>query len=54
RDLYQQEGVAETINMQHIKQHYYGSHETINPTGIVPKGPIIDFNEPHNRQHLNN
>lgn len=54
RDLYQQEGIAETINLDHIKQHYYGSHNTINPTGVVPKGPIIDYTEPHQRQQLNN
>ncbi len=49
RDLYQQPGVAETINMPHIKQHYYGSHSSINPTGIVPLGPEIDFLEAHHR-----
>ena len=49
RDLYQQSGVAETINMHHIKQHYYGSHTTVNPAGIVPLGPEIDFYKPHNR-----
>ena len=49
RDLYQQVGIAETINMHHIKQHYYGSHTTVNPTGIVPMGPEIDYLEPHNR-----
>lgn len=52
RDLYQQEGIAETINMDHIKKHYYGSHKTINPTGIVPIGPEINFNEPHNRESI--
>jgi putative glutathione S-transferase len=49
RDLYQHEGVAETINMHHIKDHYYGSHETINPTGVVPVGPELNLNEPHGR-----
>jgi putative glutathione S-transferase len=49
RDLYQHEGVAETINMQHIKHHYYVSHTTINPTAVVPAGPDIDYWEPHNR-----
>jgi len=49
RDLYQQVGIAETINMHHIKHHYYGSHTTVNPTGIVPMGPEIDYLEPHNR-----
>lgn len=49
RDLYQQPGVAETVNFAHIKKHYYQSHKTINPTGVVPIGPEIDFMEPHNR-----
>jgi putative glutathione S-transferase len=49
RDLYQHEGVADTINMHHIKDHYYGSHETINPTGVVPVGPELNLNEPHGR-----
>lgn len=49
RELYQMDGIADTVNMDHIKQHYYESHKTINPTGIVPSGPEIDFNEPHNR-----
>jgi len=43
RDLYRQPGIAETVNMEHIKQHYYYSHESINPTRIVPKGPELDF-----------
>ena len=49
RDLYQQPGIAETVNMEHIKNHYYASHESVNPSRIVPKGPVIDFMEPHNR-----
>ncbi|MEB3356368.1 MAG: glutathione S-transferase family protein [Synechococcales bacterium] len=49
RDLYQTPGVAETVNFQHIKGHYYQSHGTINPTGVVPLGPEIDFLEPHGR-----
>ena len=49
RDLYQQPGIADTVNMEHIKNHYYASHETINPSRVVPKGPDIDFMEPHNR-----
>jgi len=49
RELYQYKSVSETVNMQHIKQHYYGSHESINPTRIVPKGPVLDFNKPHDR-----
>lgn len=43
RDIYNLPGVAETVNMQHIKGHYYESHRTINPTGIVPAGPAIDY-----------
>ena len=53
RDLYQTPGVAETVNFLHIKNHYYQSHQTINPTGIVPVGPEIDLMLPHNRQLLN-
>jgi putative glutathione S-transferase len=49
RDLYQQDGVAGTVHMDHIKQHYYGSHRAINPTGIVPLGPALDFGAPHDR-----
>jgi putative glutathione S-transferase len=49
KDLYQQPGVAQTVNMGHIKNHYYGSHESINPTRIVPNGPVLDFDEPHDR-----
>lgn len=52
RDLYQVPGVAETVHMDHIKSHYYGSHKTINPTGIVPVGPDIDYSEPHGRDAL--
>ncbi len=43
RELYAVPGVAETVDFQHIKGHYYESHRTINPTGIVPKGPLLDF-----------
>jgi putative glutathione S-transferase len=49
RDLYQVPGVAGTVDLAHIKHHYYASHRTINPTGIVPKGPALDFAAPHNR-----
>jgi glutathionyl-hydroquinone reductase len=49
RDLYQQEGVAATVNMDHIKRHYYGSQRHVNPTGIVPLGPQLDFSAPHDR-----
>ena len=49
RDLYQQPGVAATVNMDHIKRHYYGSQRAVNPTGIVPLGPALDFMAPHDR-----
>ncbi len=52
RELYQVPGVAETVNMDHIKSHYYGSHKSINPTGIVPKGPEIDVTAAHDRGRL--
>ena len=52
RDLYQFPGVAETVNLEHIKRHYYGSHETINPTRIVPVGPKIDYAAPHDRDRF--
>ncbi|PHS28475.1 MAG: glutathione-dependent reductase [Robiginitomaculum sp.] len=52
RELYQQPGVAETVHMDHIKSHYYGSHDMINPTGIVPVGPVLDFDAPHDRASL--
>ena len=43
RTLYQVPGVAETVHFDHVKMHYYGSHRTINPTGIIPVGPRIDY-----------
>lgn len=52
RDLYQTPGVAETVNLEHIKRHYYRSHRTLNPSGIVPVGPAIDFARPHGRGAL--
>jgi putative glutathione S-transferase len=52
RELYQNPGVAETVDFGHIKVHYYGSHKTINPTGIVPKGPILDLWAPHRRESV--
>ena len=52
RELYQMPGIAETVDLGHIKRHYYGSHGTINPTGVVPKGPAIDFAAPHGRERL--
>ena len=51
-DLYQQPAVAASVNMEHIKHHYYASHETINPTRIVPVGPHIDFMAVHGRAKL--
>jgi len=52
RDLYQQPGIAGTVDLEHIKQHYYYSHDSINPTRIVPIGPEIDFMAPHDRGRL--
>lgn len=49
RELYQFPGVQETVNFKHIKEHYFKSHKTINPTGIVPIGPELDLSTPHNR-----
>jgi len=50
RDLYQQPGVIDTVHMDHIKNHYYASHEFVNPTRIVPVGPKIDFLAAHGRK----
>lgn len=52
RDLYQTPGVAETCDFQHIKHHYYESHDHVNPTGVVPAGPTLDFDAPHGRESL--
>jgi putative glutathione S-transferase len=52
RELYQWPGVAETVDFAHIKGHYYASHRTINPTGIVPKGPLQVFDSKHDREGL--
>ena len=49
RELYQWPGVASTVDFDHIKQHYYRSHPTINPNGIVPKGPLLDLSQPGSR-----
>ncbi|MEH6442687.1 MAG: glutathione S-transferase family protein [Oceanospirillaceae bacterium] len=51
RELYQVAGVAETVNFEHIKTHYYASHLMINPTGVIPVGPAQDLTLPHNRDH---
>lgn len=52
RELYQVHGIAETVNMDHIKYHYFASHHTVNPTGIVPKGPDINFMQAHGRERI--
>lgn len=52
RELYQLPGIAETIDFEHIKTHYYYSHDTINPTRIIPNGPDLDYDFPHNRAAL--
>jgi glutathionyl-hydroquinone reductase len=52
RDLYQRPGIPETVDLDHIKRHYYMTHGQINPTGIVPKGPEIDYASPHDRDRL--
>lgn len=52
RDLYQVPGVGGTVDLEHIKKHYYRSHETINPTRIVPAGPQIDYAAPHDRDRF--
>ena len=52
RELHQVPGVAGTVDFQHIKGHYYQSHDMINPTGVVPMGPVLDLDAPHGRGHL--
>jgi putative glutathione S-transferase len=52
QDLYQQPGIADTVNLDHIKRHYYVTHDDINPTGIVPLGPFLDLSAPHGRERL--
>ena len=52
RDLYHQPGIAETVNFDHIKRHYYFTHDDINPTRIVPIGPALDLDRPHGRERL--
>lgn len=49
RELYQIEGVEDTVSFEHIKTHYYSSHTMINPTGVVPMGPMVDYTTPHGR-----
>jgi putative glutathione S-transferase len=52
RDLYQEPGIAETVDFDHIKRHYYTTHPQLNPTRIVPKGPALDLWRPHDREAL--
>jgi putative glutathione S-transferase len=52
RDLYAIDGIAETVNLDHIKRHYYATHDDINPTRIVPIGPQLDFSTAHGRERL--
>lgn len=52
RDLYQQPGFGETVNFDHIKRHYYRTHPHLNPSGIVPLGPAVDWTAPHGREAL--
>ncbi|MDC4206867.1 MAG: glutathione S-transferase family protein [Candidatus Manganitrophus sp.] len=52
RELYQYDGIAETVNFDHIKRHYYVTHDDINPTRIVPVGPALDLTSPHGRERL--
>lgn len=51
-DLYQQPGIAKTVNFDHIKHHYDMTHDAINPTRLVPVGPILDLDLPHGREKL--
>jgi putative glutathione S-transferase len=50
QDLYQTPGIAQTVNMDHIKRHYYVTHTEINPTQIVPLGPLLELDKPHGRE----
>lgn len=52
KDLYQRPAIGETCNLDHIKRHYYRSHPKVNPTQIVPKGPILDWDSPHDRDRF--
>ena len=52
RDLFQMPGVKDTVNFEHIKQHYYYSHDSINPTRIVPLGPLLILDSPHDRDRF--
>ena len=52
REIYQHPAIRPTVDFEHIKKHYYVSHVSVNPTGIVPAGPVIDYEEPHAREGL--
>lgn len=52
KEIFQISGVSSTVNMEHIKKHYYGSHPSINPFGIIPRGPNIDYSAPHDRDRF--
>ncbi|KAL9256099.1 Glutathionyl-hydroquinone reductase YqjG-like protein [Drosera capensis] len=52
KDIFQIPGMSSTVNMEHIKKHYYGSHPSINPLGIIPVGPNIDYSAPHDRARI--
>ncbi|XP_057812112.1 uncharacterized protein LOC131026300 isoform X1 [Salvia miltiorrhiza] len=54
KDIFQIPGVSSTVNMEHIKKHYYGSHPSINPFGILPQGPNVDYSAPHDRDSFTN
>ncbi|MDX1795472.1 MAG: glutathione S-transferase family protein [Hydrogenovibrio sp.] len=51
-EIYQMPGIAETVDIDYTKAHYYGSHDKINPTLIIPKGPLLDFDQPHDRDRF--
>ncbi|XP_034212192.1 glutathionyl-hydroquinone reductase YqjG-like isoform X2 [Prunus dulcis] len=52
KEIFQVPGMSSTVNIDHIKRHYYGSHPSINPFGIIPSGPDIDFSSPHDRDRF--
>ncbi len=52
RELYQIPGIAQTVDIDYIKAHYYGSHTHINPTGVIPRGPELDYSTPHGRESV--
>ena len=52
RELYQMPGIAETVDIDYIKRHYYYSHASLNPARIIPRGPVLDFDSPHDRDRI--